>query len=128
MEDDAIFQCQVGALEGIGGIRSRSAAFTVQVPPESPVIVVTHAHSHAQVYKTNENGSGHKNGNLNHNNGEMLISTGGESGTSSGSSSSNDHQLRTTAGMTIELTCEAHGGRPPAEVRISFVCYTCKYL
>ncbi|KAI2806304.1 hypothetical protein BLOT_005317 [Blomia tropicalis] len=116
LEDDAIFQCQVGALEGIGGIRSRSAAFTVQVPPESPVIVVTHAHSHAQVYKTNENGSGHKNGNLNHNNGEMLISTGGESGTSSGSSSSNDHQLRTTAGMTIELTCEAHGGRPPAEL------------
>ena len=105
LEDDAVFQCQVGALDGILGIRSRSSAFTVQMPPEAPVIVVTHAHSHAQVYKSTENGAAP---------GEMLVSAG----SLSSPSSSNDHHLRTTAGMTIELTCEAHGGRPPAEVSV----------
>ena len=108
LEDDAIFQCQVGAVEGVLGIRSRSAEFTVQVPPETPVIVVTHAHSHAQVYKSSENSVGP-------NAGEMLVSAGGSS---AAATNSNDHHLRTTAGMTIELTCEAHGGRPPAEVSV----------
>lgn len=108
LEDDAAFQCQVGAVEGVLGIRSQSATFTVQVPPEPPVIVVTHAHSHAQVYRSTEvagNGS----------TGELLASATGSS-SSGGGGSSNDHHLRTTSGMTIELTCEAHGGRPPAEV------------
>ncbi|KFM73802.1 Irregular chiasm C-roughest protein, partial [Stegodyphus mimosarum] len=34
LEDDALFQCQVGAADGVKGIRSRNAAFTVYVPPE----------------------------------------------------------------------------------------------
>lgn len=109
LEDDAVFQCQVGAVEGVLGIRSRSASFTVQVPPEPPVIVVTHAHSHAQVYKSTEN---------NGNGDEMLVSASGAS-----SSTSNDHHLRTTAGMTIELTCEAHSGRPPAEVSAALLLF-----
>lgn len=120
LEDDAVFQCQVGALDGAHGIRSRSASFTVQVPPEAPVIIVTHAHSHAQVYQSsNENAGG----------AEMLVSAGsslssGSFASSSSSSSTststmNDNHLKTNAGMTIELTCEAHGGRPPAEVSIS---------
>lgn len=100
LEDDAVFQCQVGAVEGVLGIRSRSATFTVQVPPEAPVIVVTHAHSHAQVYKSTDV------------EGEVSVSAGGVAPGPSGK----DHHLRTTAGMTIELTCEAHSGRPPAEV------------
>jgi len=75
LEDDAVFQCQVGAADGIRGIRSRSASFTVFAPPELPVIVQARAQG---------------------------------------------EYLRTTAGMTVELTCEAHGGKPPAEV-----CHTC---
>ena len=71
LEDDAIFQCQVGASEGVRGIRSRSATFTVFVAPELPIIVESRAQG---------------------------------------------DYLRTTAGMTVELTCEAHGGKPPAEV------------
>ncbi|XP_022251226.1 irregular chiasm C-roughest protein-like isoform X2 [Limulus polyphemus] len=67
LEDDAIFQCQVGASDGIKGIRSRSAAFTVYVPPEPPRIVQSDF-------------------------------------------------LETTAGMTVELTCESNGGKPPAEL------------
>ncbi|XP_035214571.1 irregular chiasm C-roughest protein-like isoform X3 [Stegodyphus dumicola] len=67
LEDDALFQCQVGAADGVKGIRSRNAAFTVYVPPEPPKIVQ----------------------------GDFL---------------------RTTAGMTVELTCESHAGKPPAEL------------
>ncbi|CAL1264417.1 unnamed protein product [Larinioides sclopetarius] len=67
LEDDAMFQCQVGASDGVAGIRSRNAAFTVYVPPEPPKIVQ----------------------------GDFL---------------------RTTAGMTVELTCESHAGKPPAEL------------
>lgn len=139
LEDDAVFQCQVGALDSVHGIRSRSASFTVQVPPEAPVIVVTHAHSHAQVVQSssgtnsaNNGGSGlvmtqgtPAQGNAS-NSGEMLVSAGsGASLTSSSNPSNLDHHLRTTAGMTIELTCEAHGGRPPAEVsrKCTFLCF-----
>lgn len=125
LEDDAVFQCQVGAAEGVLGIRSRSATFTVQVQPEPPVIVVTHAASHAQVYRSSENGVGGGNGSttmmITHGNetngGEMVVSAPGAGGGVTGNSV-NDHHLRTTAGMTIELTCEAHGGRPPAEVSV----------
>ncbi|KAG0424991.1 hypothetical protein HPB47_027818, partial [Ixodes persulcatus] len=67
LEDDATFQCQVGAVDGVKGIRSRSAPLTVFVPPEPPKIVQ----------------------------GEFL---------------------KTTAGMTVELTCESHAGKPPAEL------------
>lgn len=140
LEDDAVFQCQVGALDSVHGIRSRSASFTVQVPPEAPVIVVTHAHSHAQVVQSSSGAAGSAansglvmtqgtptQGNVSSNGGEMLVSAGsGASLTSSSSNPSNlDHHLRTTAGMTIELTCEAHGGRPPAEVsrKCTFLCF-----
>ena len=71
LEDDAMFQCQVGAMDGAKGIRSRNAQFTVFVPPEPPIIVQSRA------------------------SGDVL---------------------RTTAGINIELTCEAHAGKPPAEV------------
>ncbi|XP_023220646.1 irregular chiasm C-roughest protein-like isoform X2 [Centruroides sculpturatus] len=67
LDDDAVFQCQVGAAEGVKGIRSRNGIFTVYVPPEPPHIVQ----------------------------GDFL---------------------RTTAGMTVELTCESHAGKPPAEL------------
>ncbi|XP_076325674.1 irregular chiasm C-roughest protein-like isoform X2 [Tachypleus tridentatus] len=39
LEDDAVFQCQVGASDMVKGIRSRSAVFTVYVPPEPPRIL-----------------------------------------------------------------------------------------
>ncbi|XP_076325049.1 irregular chiasm C-roughest protein-like [Tachypleus tridentatus] len=65
--DDAEFQCQVGAVEGIGGVRSTTAVVTVLVPPEPPIIV-------------------------------------------------QGDYLWTTSGMTVELTCEVRGGRPPAEL------------
>lgn len=39
LEDDAPFQCQVGASEGFRAIMSRSAQLTVFVPPEPPKIV-----------------------------------------------------------------------------------------
>ncbi|XP_015795128.1 irregular chiasm C-roughest protein [Tetranychus urticae] len=67
LEDDATYQCQVGAADGVGGIRSRDAALIVFVPPEPPKIVQ----------------------------GDFL---------------------RTTAGVTVELTCESHGGKPAAEL------------
>lgn len=38
LEDDAMFQCQVGAADGVAPIRSRSAQLTVYVPPEDPFI------------------------------------------------------------------------------------------
>ena len=38
LEDDAQFQCQVGASDGVRGIVSRVATVTVYVPPEAPVI------------------------------------------------------------------------------------------
>eukprot|EP00095_Tigriopus_kingsejongensis_P001959 maker-scaffold594_size129171-snap-gene-0.23 protein:Tk01959 transcript:maker-scaffold594_size129171-snap-gene-0.23-mRNA-1 annotation:"irregular chiasm c-roughest protein isoform x3" len=38
LEDDARFQCQVGAAEGVKPIRSRYASLTVLVPPDPPVI------------------------------------------------------------------------------------------
>lgn len=42
LEDDARFQCQVGAAEEgrVAPIRSRYATVTVLVPPEPPVIVL----------------------------------------------------------------------------------------
>ncbi|RWS04821.1 irregular chiasm C-roughest protein-like protein, partial [Dinothrombium tinctorium] len=67
LEDDAVFQCQVGAAEGARGIRSRDATLTVSLPPEPPKIVQ----------------------------GDFL---------------------KTTAGMRVELTCESHAGKPPAEL------------
>ena len=39
LEDDALFQCQVGAAEGVAPIRSQNAQLTVYVPPEDPYIV-----------------------------------------------------------------------------------------
>ena len=38
LEDDADFQCQVGAIPGVGAIRSVDAHLTVTVPPEPPKI------------------------------------------------------------------------------------------
>lgn len=67
LEDDAQFQCQVGAAEGTKGIRSKTAHLTVYVPPEPPKIVQ----------------------------GDIL---------------------QTTAGITVELTCESHAGKPAAEL------------
>lgn len=72
LDDDADFQCQVGASEGFKGIRSKNAKLTVFIPPEKPKIVQ------------------------------------GDS-------------LKTTSGTTVELTCEAHGGKPPAEVNIFYL-------
>ena len=39
LEDDAVFQCQVGAAAGVAPIRSDDARLTVRVPPEPPVII-----------------------------------------------------------------------------------------
>ena len=39
LEDDATFQCQVGAADGVAPIRSRDAILTVHVPPERPIII-----------------------------------------------------------------------------------------
>lgn len=39
LEDDAKFQCQVGAADGVDPIRSNDAKLTVTVPPEAPVII-----------------------------------------------------------------------------------------
>lgn len=39
LEDDGVFQCQVGASQGSHGIRSRNAILTVYVPPEPPKIL-----------------------------------------------------------------------------------------
>ena len=39
LEDDALFQCQVGAADTVAPIRSRNAQLTVHVPPEDPHIV-----------------------------------------------------------------------------------------
>ena len=39
LEDDAVFQCQVGAADGVAPIRSRDAVLTVNVPPEKPIII-----------------------------------------------------------------------------------------
>jgi len=39
LEDDAEYQCQVGAAEGVAPIRSQNAILTVTVPPEPPVIL-----------------------------------------------------------------------------------------
>ncbi|XP_075676932.1 uncharacterized protein LOC113796029 [Dermatophagoides pteronyssinus] len=121
LEDDAVFQCQVGAVEGVLGIRSRSARFTVQVPPEPPVIIVTHAHSHAQVYKSSsslssDDSSSSSSTSLTVSSSSSESSTTDDQQKLSSNNDGNDHILRTTAGMTIELTCEAHGGRPPAEL------------
>ena len=39
LEDDARFQCQIGAADGIAPIRSRYATLTVLVPPEPPKLL-----------------------------------------------------------------------------------------
>ena len=39
LEDDAVYQCQVGAAEGVAPIRSQNAVLTVTVPPEPPIIL-----------------------------------------------------------------------------------------
>ncbi|XP_037076818.1 irregular chiasm C-roughest protein-like [Pollicipes pollicipes] len=39
LEDDAVFQCQVGAAAGSPGIRSSDARLTVLVPPDAPRMV-----------------------------------------------------------------------------------------
>jgi len=67
LEDDALFQCQVGPTEGSKGIRSRNAVVQVYVPPEPPKII-------------------------------------------------EGNHIRTTAGSTVELNCEASAGKPAAEV------------
>ncbi|XP_071544918.1 irregular chiasm C-roughest protein-like isoform X2 [Panulirus ornatus] len=36
LEDDALYQCQVSASDGVPGIRSHTARLTVHVPPEPP--------------------------------------------------------------------------------------------
>lgn len=72
LEDDAVFQCQVGAANGVRGIRSRSSKLTVHIPPEGPKIL-------------------------------------------------QGNHVQTTSGLTLELTCESHAGKPPAEVRSSLI-------
>ncbi len=49
LEDDARFQCQVGASEGIEPIRSRYATLTVLVPPSKPKLM-----PEGDVYRTVE--------------------------------------------------------------------------
>lgn len=39
LEDDALFQCQVGAAENVAPIRSKNAQLSVYVPPADPFIV-----------------------------------------------------------------------------------------
>ena len=39
LEDDAKFQCQVGAAPGVAPVRSRYATLTVTVKPEPPIIL-----------------------------------------------------------------------------------------
>ena len=39
LEDDAMFQCQVGAAPGVAPVRSRYARLTVTVRPEQPIIL-----------------------------------------------------------------------------------------
>lgn len=39
LEDDARFQCQIGAADGIKPIRSRYATLTVLVPPDAPKLM-----------------------------------------------------------------------------------------
>ncbi|XP_037073289.1 irregular chiasm C-roughest protein-like [Pollicipes pollicipes] len=39
LEDDAVFQCQVGSAAGQQGIRSRDARLTILVPPEPPRVI-----------------------------------------------------------------------------------------
>ena len=43
LEDDAFFQCQVTAANGVPGIRSRNAYLTVFAAPEPPIIVQSRA-------------------------------------------------------------------------------------
>ncbi|XP_041373923.1 irregular chiasm C-roughest protein-like isoform X2 [Gigantopelta aegis] len=38
LEDDAIYDCQMGAVEGVPGMRSRKAKLMVLIPPDEPVI------------------------------------------------------------------------------------------
>ena len=41
LDDDAKFQCQIGAANGIKPIRSRYATLTVLVPPDPPKLMPT---------------------------------------------------------------------------------------
>ena len=41
LDDDARFQCQIGAADGIKPIRSQYAILTVLVPPELPKLMPT---------------------------------------------------------------------------------------
>ena len=41
LEDDAKFQCQIGAADGIKPIRSQYATLTVLVPPDPPKLMPT---------------------------------------------------------------------------------------
>nr|XP_027204576.1 irregular chiasm C-roughest protein-like isoform X2 [Dermatophagoides pteronyssinus] len=101
LEDDARFQCQVGASDkptNIPGIRSQYAQLTVRVRPDNPVIVMDNHfnrqiqipspyHHHLQQQQQN---------NLQHREDVPILST--------------------TVGNKIELTCESNGGRPAAEL------------
>ena len=49
LEDDAKFQCQIGASDGVKPIRSRYATLTVLVPPEPPQLMPK-----GEVFKTVE--------------------------------------------------------------------------
>ncbi|KPM11213.1 irregular chiasm C-roughest protein-like protein 2 [Sarcoptes scabiei] len=89
LEDDATFQCQVGAIDNVPGIRSQNAHLSIQVKPENPVIVwgnypQNHHHHHQTRYQQP---------NFN----EIPL-------------------LSTIAGIKIELVCESFGGRPAAEL------------
>merc|ERR1719150_3603050 len=48
LEDDAQFQCQVGAAPGVAPVRSRYARLTVTVRPEPPVILAEEAEVRTQ--------------------------------------------------------------------------------
>lgn len=50
LEDDARFQCQVGAAEGIEPVRSRYAKLTVLVPPDPPRIMAADLNPDLQMH------------------------------------------------------------------------------
>ncbi|KAG1684203.1 Irregular chiasm C-roughest protein [Nymphon striatum] len=91
--DDAVFQCQVGASPGVKGIRSRSAKLTVLVDNAS----VKHKISH----ELRNSSRDYRFASRFHPDAPMIVQ-----GT----------HMKTTAGVTIELVCEAHGGKPAAEL------------
>ena len=98
LEDDAEFQCQVGAAEDgrVEPIRSRYATLTVLVPPTEPRILhPSNQPSPAQWPQPQE-------------------------------ASLDLH--KTVEGRMVELVCESRGGKPAAEVSIVLAAFSQKYI